>query len=289
MREFFPSQTDVYVDGGSIDNTPSNSAVDATREWADRNNIPRRDLELDLYIVLLDTEPKVPLDEVREPTFYDVVKRTLGIQNAAKLSSDAAVVDTINSVGQHAEELAETVQVLVEGCQALIANLDDAQKLALQEHLRQVAMEREIRGYQGKTGEGILERIEAWGQEMLASRLPLQVNAIKVYPSMMALDTLQFTERLGYRQENAVDMITTGCGNTVWTLRQHLEEKAGALDGQDMKVLAMARKWMGGDGWPQGTEGQDQLASSWQCQRAACVFHAQYCSHGQRKTHSQYK
>jgi hypothetical protein len=168
----------------------------------------------------------------------------------------------------------------------LIANLDDAQKLTLQEHLRQAAREREIRGYQGVTGEGILERIETWGQEMLASRLPLQVNAIKVYPSKMALDTLQFTGRLGYRQENAVDMITLGCSNTLWTLRQHLEEKADALDGQDMKVLAMARKWMGGNDWPVGTDEQDQLVSSWQCQRAACVFHAQYCRHGQRKTHS---
>ena len=286
MREFFPGQTDMYVDGGSIDNTPSNSAVDATREWADRNHVPRRDLELDLYIVLLHTEPKVSPDEVQEPTFYQVVKRTLDIQSAAKLSSDAVVVDTINTVGQRAEELAETVQILVDGCRKLIANLDDAQKLALQERLRQVATEREIRGYQGKTGEGILERMEAWGKEMLASRLPLQVNAIKVYPSKMALDTLQFTERLGFRQESAVDMITMGCYNTLWTLRQHLEKKAEALDGQDMRVLAMARKWMGGGDWPRGADEQDPLASSWQCQRTACVFYAQYCSHGQRKTHS---
>ena len=33
MRDFFPYPDDTYVDGGSIDNTPSNSAVDATREW----------------------------------------------------------------------------------------------------------------------------------------------------------------------------------------------------------------------------------------------------------------
>ena len=175
---------------------------------------------------------------------------------------------------------------MAEGYQELIADLPDAQKLAFQEHLRQVAMKREIRGYQGKTGQGILERMEAWGKEMLASRLPLQVNAIKVYPSKMALDTLQFTERLGYRHANAVDMITIGCYNTLWTLRQHLEEKADALDSHDMKVLAMARKWMGADNWPLGADEQDQLASSWQCQRTACAFYAQYCSHGQRKTHS---
>jgi len=33
MRDFFPRLGDIFIDGGSIDNTPSNSAVDYLKEW----------------------------------------------------------------------------------------------------------------------------------------------------------------------------------------------------------------------------------------------------------------
>ena len=37
MRDFFPKESDTYLDGGAIDNTPSNSAVDYAREWAEQS------------------------------------------------------------------------------------------------------------------------------------------------------------------------------------------------------------------------------------------------------------
>ncbi len=48
MRAIFPQTTDTYVDGGAIDNTPSNSAIDAAREWADLTGTSKRDSLLEL-------------------------------------------------------------------------------------------------------------------------------------------------------------------------------------------------------------------------------------------------
>ncbi len=42
MRDFFPRRAIPYVDGGAIDNTPTNSAVDYVREWAERTAIQAR-------------------------------------------------------------------------------------------------------------------------------------------------------------------------------------------------------------------------------------------------------
>jgi hypothetical protein len=39
----------------------------------------------------------------------------------------------------------------------------------------------------------------------------------------MPLRTLAFTERLGYRKEFAIEMLTMGCYNTLWALRKHLD------------------------------------------------------------------
>ena len=69
------------------------------------------------------------------------------------------------------------------------------------------------------------------------------------------LSTLQFTERLGYKPENAVRMMTIGCYNTLWTLRAHLEQKRdGERDEIDERALRLARKWMGFEEWPDDFE-----------------------------------
>ena len=80
---FFPRSGDVYVDGGSIDNTPSNSAVDYVREWIDKNNLSRRDYQLELFMIYLSVEPKIDMDSVLDPAIFDVVGRSFKIQGTA--------------------------------------------------------------------------------------------------------------------------------------------------------------------------------------------------------------
>ena len=282
MREFFPQIADVYVDGGAIDNTPSNSAIDATREWVDRANMSKRDLVLDLYVVFLHPEPKVDPVEIQDPALYQVVHRTLEIQGAAKQSSDAVVVDTINKFGKRGEELGETLLILLDSYKETLRTVDKDQKRAIQDRLREKASERGIRGYRGRSGEGILERMEDWGTDMISNRLPLQVEAVKIYPEEMPLSTLQFTERLGYRKDNGINMLMMGCYNTLWALRGHLEEQKNNLDALDQQVLTLAKKWMGINTWPEDLAEQENIRETWRCQRTACVFHAHHCPHGAR-------
>jgi hypothetical protein len=134
----------------------------------------------------------------------------------------------------------------------------------------------------GDKPDGLLDRIGAWADVMMARKLPLEVNTVKIHPEEMPLDTLQFTERLGYRKENGIRMITMGCQNTLWTLRAHLEE-LDSRDEQDERSLTLARKWMklGGDGgvWPTGAE-QDVQRKKWTCQRSECVYFSQHCDRG---------
>jgi hypothetical protein len=122
---------------------------------------------------------------------------------------------------------------------------------------------------------------------MLREKLPLHVDEVKIYPDKMTLSTLQFTERLGYLQENAVEMITMGCYNTLWTLRTRLEElKASERDAQDEISLALARKWMGNQEWPEGPASQPQLEilrDSWRCTREVCPFFENDCKHGKER------
>ena len=223
MREFFPKIKDVYVDGGAIDNTPSNSAIDATREWAEGAGISKRDIVLNLYVVFLHPEPKVDPVEIQDPALYQVVQRILEIQGAAKQSSDAVVVDTINTFGKRGERLGDTLLVVLDSYQETLRSVDEEQRRAILDRLLEKARERELRGYLGKNSEGILERMEDWAEKIINNRLPLQVEAVKIYPDEMPLSTLQFTERLGYRQENAIHMLTMGCYHTLWALRSHLE------------------------------------------------------------------
>jgi hypothetical protein len=280
MRGFFPQARDAYVDGGTIDNTPSNSAIDATREWLEQAGVSRQDVVLDLYVVLLHVEPRAKQVEIEDPALHQVVQRTLEIQGAAKQSSAAVVVDTINTFGQRGEKLADSLLAVLDSYREALGSLDDDQRRALLDRLRDDVARRGVRGYRGQSGEGILDRMEDWVEEILRDQMPLQVRAVKIYPEEMPLSTLQLTGRLGYRQENALAMLTMGCYNTLWAIRGHLEAQEGDLDDQDRQALALARKWMGVDTWPADAVEQEKLRKAWRCQRTACVFHPHHCAHG---------
>ncbi len=150
----------------------------------------------------------------------------------------------------------------------------------MEKTLREMASERGLRGYLGKDADGILDRLDDWANEMIAQKLPLHVNEIKIHPEVMPLSTLQFTERLGYRQENAIEMLTMGCYNALWSLRSHLEKNWRHLDHHDQQVLKMAKKWMDMDEWPKDKAQSASLRTNWSCKRTACVFHAAHCRHG---------
>jgi hypothetical protein len=282
MREFFPQSKDVYVDGGAIDNTPSNSAIDAIREWANQTGVSRHDLVLDLYTIFLHREPKVDPAQVEDPAFHQVLQRTLEIQGAAKQSSDSVVVDTINIFGRRGERLGDTLLAVLQSYQATLASMDETEKQDILDQLREEVKQRGIRGYRGRDSEGLLQRMADWAENIIDNLLPLQVRTVRIYPEEMPLDTLQFTERLGYRYENALAMLTMGCYNTLWALRNHLEGQKEDLDERDQRSLALARQWMGGESWPPDPAGQEDPRRAWRCQRTACVFHADHCPHGAR-------
>ncbi len=114
IQDFFPHLNDTYIDGGAIDNTPSNSAIDGTREWVEANQLSKRDVNLDLYIIFLHAEPKVDQLEDEDPALHEVVNRTLEIQGSAKLSSDAVVVQTINTFGKRGDALGQALVAFLE-------------------------------------------------------------------------------------------------------------------------------------------------------------------------------
>lgn len=274
-----PVITDTYVDGGAIDNTPSNSAIDATRQWIERAGRSKRDVVLDLYVIFLEPEPKVEPDEARDPSLVDVVQRTLAIQSAAKESSDAVTVDTINQFGQQGETLGRALLGLVQACQQALPGLDAAQQDSLAQELKQRWQEIGLPSLKGKNLAEILAEIQARAARVMDQGLPLHVNEVKIYPESMPLSTLQFTERFGYRKDNALKMISMGCYQAIWALRAHLES-ADSLDEVDHRALELARRWMGQQEWPAGRQERQQLHQSWQCQRVACIFHAGNCVHG---------
>jgi hypothetical protein len=281
MREFFPRETDAYVDGGAIDNTPSNSAVDYVREWAEEKGLSKRDLELELFVIFLGIEPKLTPSEVQDPNLYQVVKRTLDIMGVAKQSNDTNTVSTINTFGKRGEELGQALKLVLETLQENLGNFNAAQRSQIESQLREKARQLEQRGYLGETADGILERMQHWADEQMAQGVPLHVEEVKIYPEEMPLSTLQFTERLGYRKENAIQMLTMGCYNTLAALRRHLEsQKKGDLDSQDQSVLALVQKWMGEAVWPGGSAEQEKFCRDWRCQRETCVFHSRNCKHG---------
>lgn len=280
MRKLFPRATDAYVDGGAIDNTPSNSAVDAIREWLEAGGLSKRDFALDLFVVFLHVEPQAVEDEEADPELYRVVKRTLDIQATAKLTSDAVVVDTINGFGEKGEELGRHLAAVLDSLQPVLPELTPEQRQALEAQLQQ-----RVPGAQQKPLNTILDELGTRTHKTLTRGLPLHVQEVKIFPDAMPLGTLSFTPRLGYDKDKAIQMITTGCYNTLWSVRRHLEEAGGSRDDTDRQILALARQWTG-FAWPDEQALQaratalEDLRETWQCQRRGCVFHAAHCPHG---------
>lgn len=281
VRGFFPRVDDVYIDGGTIDNTPTNTAIDAIREWIERERKSKRDFSLDLYTIFLHPEPKLAPDEARNPALHKVVLRTLDIQGAAKLSSNAVTVDIINTTGKHAEELGETLKLLLQGLNESFSSLNDDQRRAIQEKIRDGAAKLGIRGYRGRSEEDILGRIDAWSAKKISQRLPLHVEVVKIHPDEMPMSTLQFTKRFGYRKDNAIAMITMGCYNTLWSLCSHLESRR-ERDEHDERALHLVRQWMGIEDWPEkpSYDNLRALRKDWTCKHTGCIFYEKHCCYG---------
>ncbi|MBP6015543.1 MAG: patatin-like phospholipase family protein [Candidatus Promineofilum sp.] len=289
LSRLFPKAGDHYVDGGAIDNTPTNSAIDAVKEYADEHDIGYRDVRLDLYTIFLHPPPD-PRERVSEmlPSSIETVRRTMEIRTAAVLSSDAAHVRFINKTSQLGEETTRAVIDLVEAMQQVLTlpedsalGLSDEQREALQESLRQ-RIAAALPENENKSIEEKLEEIKDDHRQIIDWKLPLHVNPIEIHPEEMPMRTLQFTERLGYRPHNAIRMMTSGCYSTLWSLFVHLAGKSRSeLDERDESTLKMARHWMGleGDELPDATP---ELQRAWRCRRVQCVFHARHCRHGAR-------
>ena len=150
IRSFFPRLSDTYVDGGTIDNTPSNSAIDATREWVDAQGISKQNVDLELFIIFLGVEPKVEEVDARDPALYQVVNRTRAIQGVAKQSSDAVVVNTINTFGDRGSALGQSLLALLQSTHSLLDQLDPAQREMLEGALLENARELKLRGFLGR-------------------------------------------------------------------------------------------------------------------------------------------
>ena len=288
LARLFPRADDHYVDGGAIDNTPTNSAIDAVKDYADERGIGYRDLQLDLYTVFLHPPPD-PGELVTEllPSSIETVRRTMEIRTAAVLDSDAAHVRFVNKAGQLGENSSRTLISLAAAMEDLLAYLPKDETLGLTDDQREAlvaALEARIAEALPQSGSGALEerleKIKDDHRELIDRRLPLHVNPIEIHPEEMPMRTLQFTERLGYRNDNAVRMMTAGCYSTLWSLYVHLAGKTRAgLDERDELTLAMARRWMSleGDELPKVTA---DVQLSWRCRRTQCVFHERHCRHG---------
>lgn len=285
MHAFFPHADDVYVDGGAIDNTPSNSAIDATREWIEANGRSNREVVLDLYLVFLSTEPLIEHEMIEDPALYQVVKRTLDIMGTAKQSSDAVVVDSINTFGERADKLGNVLLALLESYQKALALLSPDQQTKFLDELRAALKDKGLSRFPKGKSQDFSERIGAGANEIIRERLPLHVNIVRIYPKEMPLDTLQFTERLGYEKGNAVKMLTMGCYQTLWSLHKNLEmgKKDNTLDSHDEGVLQLTRKWMGIEVLPDEIVEQGNLNPNWHCTRTNCVYHPYHCLHGEQK------
>jgi predicted acylesterase/phospholipase RssA len=291
LARLFPRANDRYVDGGAIDNTPTNSAIDAVKDYADENGIGYRDLRLDLYTVFLHPPPD-PGELVSEllPSSIETVRRTMEIRTAAVLDTDAAQVRFVNKAAQQSEDASRALISLATALEDLRAYLPNDETLGLtpdqQAALRSALDARIAEALPGDDGLGVTGRIDKLKddqKELIDHQMPLHVNPIEIHPEEMPMRTLQFTERLGFRTDNAIRMMTSGCYSTLWSLYAHLLSKqASGLDAQDRSALELASRWMGldADELPDDKETIAHLHESWRCRRVRCVFHARHCRHG---------
>ena len=288
LARLFPRAGDHYVDGGAIDNTPTNSAIDAIKDWVDEQGLGYRDVQLDLYTIFLHPPPD-PGELVTElmPSSIETVRRTMEIRTAAVLDSDAAHVRFVNKAGQLAEDTSRTLIDLATTLEELLNQLPETDTLALSDAqkgaLRSALEARILAALPGPNDTPVeqhLERLKAEHKEIIDQKLPLHVNPIEIHPEEMPMRTLQFTERLGYKKENAIRMITSGCYSTLWSLHVYLTDKSrGGLDARDETTLRLAHRWMGLDAENLPAD-KTALQKAWRCQRHQCVFHARHCRHG---------
>jgi hypothetical protein len=228
----------------------------------------------------------VGYDETTDPLIFEVVGRTLDLVNTANEKGRANTFETINSFGKRAEGIAQVLDLVLRSYQETLKDLEPAKRSQAEQSLLEGAQELSKRDFSRTPPDGILDKLSKWTEETLVNRLPLRVDTVKIYPEKMPLNTLQFTERLGYKKENAVQMLAMGCASTLDSLRARLEARSKAegwenLDEHDQRALTLARKWTG-DLWqaPDLPEAPDRVRPVWQCQRAACAFHALVCPHG---------
>ncbi len=288
LARLFPRAGDHYVDGGAIDNTPTNSAIDAIKDWAAENNLGNRDVQLDLYTVFLHPPPD-PGELVTElmPSSIETVRRTMEIRTAAVLDSDAAHVRFVNKTGQLAEDTSRTIIQLASALEGILGQLPESEALGLSEAQREAlrsALEAHVAAALPPQQDGDLaqqlEEIKTEHETIIDQKLPLHVNPIEIHPEEMPMRTLQFTERLGYKKENAIRMITSGCYSTLWSLHEYLTDKlADGPDEHDERALRLARHWMGLDAAELPAD-KTALRQAWRCRRVQCVFHARHCRHG---------
>ncbi len=246
---------------------------------------------------------------------YDVVKRTLEINSAAKLTTDANYAEVVSGYGSRGEQLAEMLLVLLEAIDELGSqNGSSLQTEELSRQVRMVAKKyddekypdgRQRKGHFKKVlmkgsnkedglmleAEEILPRMKALTEQWLDRGLPLDLTIVKIHPDEMPLHTVAFTERLGFDREKGIQMITMGCYNSLWDLRTYLEGKsAHKRDEHDRIALELAQKWtgIGKEDWPSKNDDDEatvsmrlkELRSSWKCQRTECIFRRFHCSHG---------
>ncbi|MBP9503576.1 MAG: patatin-like phospholipase family protein [Candidatus Promineofilum sp.] len=288
LARLFPRTGDHYVDGGAIDNMPTNSAIDAIKDWIDENNAGNRDVQLDLYTVFLHPPPD-PGELVTEmiPSSVETVQRTLEIKNAAVLDSDAAHVRFVNKTAQLAEDTSRTIISLATALEEILAKVPDSPSLQLSEEQKvtlKAAVEAQVSAVlparKDKDIAGRLAGIKDQYEKIIDEKLPLHVNPIEIHPEEMPMRTLQFTERLGFRKENAVRMITSGCYSTLWSLHEYLSDKLeNSPDERDEQALRLAKHWMGLD-MAEMPSDKAALRKAWRCSRVECVFHARHCRHG---------
>jgi predicted acylesterase/phospholipase RssA len=286
LSRLFPKTEDHYVDGGAIDNTPANSAIDAIKDWLDETGAGYRDYQLDLYTIFLHPPPEPgELASEMKPSSIETVRRTMEIRTAAVLDSDAAHVRFVNKLGQMGEDAGETIIELATALENILGDLEDSAALDLSAEqraaLRAVVATRLADALPGPARADVGERLaklKQAQQSVIDRKLPLPVNPIEIHPEEMPMRTLQFTERLGYKADNAIRMMAGGCYSTLWSLFVHLSEKRDR-DEADEAVLRRARQWMGLDG-EEETINRAELRKSWRCRRESCVFHARHCRHG---------
>jgi hypothetical protein len=283
MASFFAYDGDSYMDGGVIDHAPSSSVVDAVRKWVHRKGLSEQDVIIQRYLVFPHPEPKLAPEEAESPTSFEAYTRTQNLQSAAKLASELRMTQKINFIGSQAADFSQALQLWLDGLKEVFPHDSDQPIAEIEEAVQVLARKAGMRGFIGSTSDGILNRLEMWNK-MRFGRLDFEVDEITIRPEKMPMSSIQLTDRLGYRKQNAIDMLTMGCYNTLWTLLSYLDQggkhfEIADLD-QDRAVLELVTKWTGIEQIPDDTEARKELQQSWRCQRTACVYHDHHCPRG---------